>query len=135
MKPDIKSRTEIVLFVNTFYQRVQEDALLGKIFNDIAQINWEKHLPKMYDFWESILFGVAKFKGNPMLVHFDLNKKTPLQKTEFNTWKNLFIKTIDDLFEGEMAETAKQKAQSIADLMHFKINAPNPFVTIKEKSS
>jgi hemoglobin len=130
MKKDIENRKEIILLVDTFYNSVQQNNLLGNIFNNIAQINWEKHLPKMYDFWDSILFGKAIYKGNPMLTHFDLQKKTPLQNIEFETWKNLFFETVDNLFEGENANTIKQKAQSIADLMHFKLNSPNPIKII-----
>jgi hemoglobin len=80
----------------------------------------------MYDFWESILFGKAVYKGNPMIRHFDINDKAPLQSSQFEAWKDIFFNTVDDLFQGENADTIKQKAQSIADLMHFKINSPKP---------
>ena len=59
-----------------------------------------------------------------MLTHFALNDKAPLQTDEFETWKNLFFQTVDDLFKGINADLIKQKAQSIADLMHFKLNSP-----------
>jgi hemoglobin len=36
----------------------------------LAKVNWEKHLPKMYIFWESVLFATVKFDGNPMGAHF-----------------------------------------------------------------
>lgn len=131
MKTDIKNREDIILLVDTFYNSLQQNNLLGTIFNEVAHINWEKHLPKMYDFWESILFGSAIYKGNPMLTHFDLQKKTPLESKEFETWKNLFYQTVENLFEGENANTIKQKAQSIADLMHFKLNAPTGINILK----
>jgi len=124
MKNDINTRADIILLVDSFYQRVQLNDKIGPIFTEIAKVNWTHHLPKMYDFWESILFGKAIYKGNPMLTHFAINDKAPLQTTEFDTWKNLFYQTVDDLFTGPNAETIKQKAQSIADLMHFKLNAP-----------
>lgn len=122
MTKDITSRQDIVILVNTFYEKVQLNSVLGPIFNEIARVNWDTHLPKMYDFWESILFGVAKFKGNPMEAHFQVHQKQPLMQSEFNTWKELFCETVDELFEGEVAELAKQKADSIAGLMHFKLN-------------
>lgn len=125
MKKDLHNREDIILLVNTFYNKVQSNDNIGPIFIDIARVDWSQHLPKMYDFWESILFGKATYKGNPMLTHFDLNKKTSLKQAEFNAWKMLFFETVDDLFEGEYAETIKQKAQSIADLMHFKLNSPD----------
>jgi hemoglobin len=133
MKNDIINREDIILLVDTFYTKVQQNSEIGPIFTDIAKVNWSHHLPKMYDFWETILFGKAIYKGNPMLTHIALNQKATLQTQEFEVWKGLFFSTVDELFEGENAETIKQKAQSIADLMHFKINKPDPHITIKGK--
>lgn len=130
MMNDIENRTDIILLVDRFYNHVQENQEIGPIFTEIAQVNWVHHLPKMYDFWESILFGKAIYKGNPMLTHFSLNQKIPLQEAEFGIWKAIFIQTVDELFAGENAETIKQKAQSIADLMHFKINSPKTDLNI-----
>ncbi|WP_316736387.1 group III truncated hemoglobin [Pedobacter aquatilis] len=129
-KSDIKNREDIILLVNTFYEKVQKDNKIGTIFTDVAQVDWSHHLPKMYDFWESILFGKATYKGNPMLTHFALQQKVDLLQEEFDRWKSLFYTTVDELFEGENAETIKQKAQSIADLMHFKLNSPKPKINI-----
>lgn len=123
MKSDINTRADIINLVNTFYTRVKENNIIGPIFNEIINVDWDHHLPKMYDFWESILFGKATYKGNPMLTHFDINKKAALKNEQFEAWKTLFIKTVEDLFEGENAALIKQKAQSIADLIHFKLNS------------
>ncbi|WP_131539049.1 group III truncated hemoglobin [Pedobacter nototheniae] len=131
MKKDILNRTDIILLVDTFYKRVEQDITIGPIFTQVANVDWAHHLPKMYDFWESVLFGKAVYKGNPMIKHFELKHKATLQEEQFNTWKAIFYQTVDDLFEGENAETIKQKAQSIADLMHFKLNASMPHITIK----
>lgn len=121
---DIETRADIILLVDHFYSKVQDNQTIGPIFTQVANVDWSHHLPKMYDFWESILFGKAIYKGNPMLTHFALNEKAPLKTEEFNTWKTIFYEVVDELFAGENAETIKQKAQSIADLMHFKINSP-----------
>ncbi len=130
MKNDISDRNDIMLLVDTFYKNVALNKQIGPIFTDVAKVDWSHHLPKMYDFWESILFGKAIYKGNPMLTHFALNEQTPLQTEAFETWKNLFFQTVNDLFAGANADLIKQKAQSIADLMHFKINAPQPKIKI-----
>ncbi|MCZ4244535.1 group III truncated hemoglobin [Pedobacter punctiformis] len=133
MKKDILNRQDLILLVDTFYKKVEQNAKIGPIFTEVAKVDWTHHLPKMYDFWESILFGKAVYKGNPMLTHFALKEKTTLQEEEFNTWKSIFYETVDELFEGENAEIIKQKAQSIADLMHFKLNMPKSHITIKNK--
>ncbi|QPH41033.1 group III truncated hemoglobin [Pedobacter endophyticus] len=126
MKIDINNRADIISLVDTFYGRVEKDTIIGPIFTQVIRVDWAHHLPKMYDFWESVLFGKAIYKGNPMLTHFDIDKKASLKTDQFEAWKTLFFNTVDDLFEGENASTIKQKAQSIADLMHFKLNPPKP---------
>lgn len=121
-KKDISTRKDIELLVDSFYQKVQQDGLIGHIFTHVAKVSWEHHLPKMYDFWETILFGQKGFKGNPMEVHIKLNQKHPLDDRHFQRWKSIFYATVDEHFEGELADLVKEKAQSIADLMLFKIN-------------
>jgi hemoglobin len=124
-KRDIATREDIILMVNTFYEGVRAHALLGPIFNDIARVNWETHLPKMYSFWSSLLLGEHSFIGNPMATHITLSKNIPLTALEFSEWIELFNSTVDDLFEGEKALEAKTRAANIARLMLFKIEAAN----------
>ena len=50
MKKDIANRTDIELLVNKFYDKVTADTTIGYIFTDVAKVNWELHLPRMYDF-------------------------------------------------------------------------------------
>jgi hemoglobin len=128
---DLTTREDIEILVNTFYKKVENDELIGHIFTDVVKVAWAHHLPKMYDFWETILFGQKGFKGNPMEVHFKINQQYPLLKEHFDRWKLIFETTIDQLFLGEYAELAKQKAQSIADLMLFKMNNQSHSITIK----
>lgn len=119
---DIESREDIIALINQFYHKVQQNELIGKIFTDIAQVNWAHHLPRMYDFWETVLFGKEAFKGNPMLKHIQLSKQTAMEQIHFNEWLLLWSKTIDENFKGETADLAKFRAKSIADLMLYKIN-------------
>ncbi|HEY7790729.1 MAG TPA: group III truncated hemoglobin [Vicinamibacterales bacterium] len=117
-RTDITSRDDIALLVDTFYDRIRQDGLLGPIFDDVAHVDWSAHLPKMYDFWESVLFGAATFKGNPLAVHRALASLTPLTSREFYRWVSLFHQTVDDLFDGPMAAIAKDRAARIAVTMH-----------------
>ncbi|NJN41842.1 MAG: group III truncated hemoglobin [Flammeovirgaceae bacterium] len=123
MKKEIKTREDIVLLVNAFYERVKEDELLAPIFNDVAKINWTSHLPVMYDFWAMVLLGDTTYKGNPMTPHLALNKKFTLTQEHFNRWLDLFNKTIDAHFKGDKAEEARTRAVSIAGLMQHKIQS------------
>ena len=123
MKVRISDRTHIELLVNTFYDRVKLHPILGPIFNDVAKVDWNLHLPKMYNFWASILLGEQSYEGNPMTRHIQLSRNIPMAENEFNEWIALFTKTVDDLFEGEKAEEAKTRAANIARLMLHKIQS------------
>lgn len=123
MKNDIATRADVELLVNTFYDGIRVHSLLGHIFNDMAKVNWETHLPKMYSFWSSLLLGEHSFTGNPMATHIALSKSIPLTALEFSEWIQLFNATVDDLFEGEKANEAKIRAANIARLMLFKIES------------
>lgn len=121
MKRDIENREDIVLLVNTFYNSVRENQTLGYIFNDVAKIDWEAHLPKMFSFWASLLLGERSFSGNPMEKHIALSKITTMSENEFSEWLLLFTKTVDELFAGKIAEEGKLRAANIARLMLHKI--------------
>lgn len=121
MNKDITTRTDIELLVNSFYDKVKADTVIGYIFTEVATVDWEKHLPRMYSFWETVLLSTMSFKGNPMEAHIKLSKKTPIQQQHFDRWLELWNETITIHFEGEVATKAKQRAESIAGLMLFKI--------------
>ena len=121
MKADISSRADIEKMVLQFYEAVKADKTIGFIFTHVVQVNWEKHIPVIVDFWETILLDNPVYTKNAMEVHYDLNKKLPLQKEHFSSWVHLFTKTVDDLFEGKIATLAKTRAKSIAAVMLFKM--------------
>ena len=117
---DITNNQDIQLLVNTFYDKVKTSEI-GFFFTDLAKVNWEKHLPKMYIFWESVLFATVKFDGNPMVAHYPINEMAAMEKQHFETWLKLWKETVDQLFSGEIADSAKNKAENIANLMAYKM--------------
>ncbi len=127
MKRDIETRQDIELLVDSFYGKVKADAVIGYLFTDVAQLDFEHHLPVMYRFWETTLLGHLTYKGNPMAVHMQLDKKERLTEAHFNQWLKLFTATVDELFEGQTALEAKNRATQIAHLMLFKVQQNRQF--------
>jgi hemoglobin len=121
MKKDLERPADIKLLIDSFYDKVRADEVIGYLFNEVARVNWEEHLPVMYSFWEQVLFSMGDYKGNPMTAHQQLHQKSSLKQAHFNRWVGLFKTTVDDLFRGEKAELAKQRAESIATVMYIKI--------------
>jgi len=115
-KNDIKNLDDIELFVNRFYEKVQQDDLIGPVFNGIIE-DWTPHLQKMYAFWNAVLFGVPGFTGNPFARHAPL----PIDEEHFDRWLLLFRETIDTLFEGDVAEDTKKRAETMAIMFLSKL--------------
>ncbi len=120
MKTDIRNKKDIEKLVNAFYNNIKTDAVISYYFTDVAQVNWEEHLPKMYDFWENILFCTGNYNGNPMMRHKELHEKSPMTKEQFKYWTTLFTSTVDKLFEGSKAEEIKSRAINISFVMMYK---------------
>jgi hemoglobin len=114
MKSDISTSADIHTLINSFYEKVKADETIGYIFNDVANVHWEQHLPKMYAFWEFLLLGKDTYAGNPMEVHQRLHQKTPLKEIHFDQWLKLFHETVDEHFAGQVAEDAKSRSKLIA---------------------
>ncbi len=125
MKKQLETKEDIVMLVNSFYHKVQQDDCIGYIFTNIAKVNWEKHLPVMYDFFENLLFYTGGYTGNPMELHKHISRLFPLTKEHFDRWEYLFNQTVDELFDGEKAALAKQRAKSISAVMQVKIIGSN----------
>lgn len=121
MKNDIATKKDIEQLVNSFYEKVKQDDLIAHFF---VHVNWEEHLPVMYNFWENSLFYTGSYTGNPMKSHKHLHSLKALQAADFDRWLKHFLATVEELFEGDKAELAKQRALSMATVMKIKILYP-----------
>lgn len=115
MRKEIEDIHDVKLLVDSFYSKVVNDDTIGYIFQDVQKVDWNIHLPRMYSFWDTILFGVISYKGNPMLKHFYVNKNEPLSTAHFKQWLSLWEETIDEHFIGIKADLAKQRAVNMAN--------------------
>jgi hemoglobin len=117
---DIENRQDIETLMESFYSKALTDELIGYFFTEVAPLKMETHMPLIVDFWETVLFGKAAYKGNVMQIHQRIHQLSAFKDEHFNRWVEIFVKTVNDLFEGEKAELAKQRATSIATLMKIK---------------
>ena len=119
--PDLQGRDDIKVVVDAFYEKVRGDNLLGFIFDEVASVNWDLHLPKMYDFWETMVFRSGSYSGNPLLPHLKLGSQTEMGTAQFDRWKALFFETVDSRFSGSKADHLKSAAEDMAQVMMTKI--------------
>ena len=111
---DISDRHDVISLVDSFYEKVRADALLAPVF---SHLDWPKHMPTMYNFWSSMLFGDMSYQGNPFSKHVQLS----INATHFERWLVLFHQTVDELFAGDKAQEAKDRAKSIAGVFQYKM--------------
>lgn len=124
---DLRAREDIVRLVDRFYDRIRSDEKLGPVFNGVIDVDWETHLPKMYDFWDTVMFRSGTFKGDPVAAHAKLVSKTDMGLATFEHWLGMFRETVAELFEGEKAGHIVRCAEDMANVIYGKINhVPDP---------
>ncbi|NND08968.1 MAG: group III truncated hemoglobin [Saprospiraceae bacterium] len=123
---DISSSDDIARLMERFYKKMLADPDLAIIFHSIAKIDPAAHLPRLVEFWNSILFQTGSYRGNAMEMHLVLHQKYPLTAKHFDKWLYFFRESIDELYSGPKADLALERAQSIALLMQHKIAQLDP---------
>ncbi len=114
-KPDVRSPEDVNVIIRSFYNEIENDPALGRFF---AEVNWDAHLPRMTAFWSGVLFHTGEYRGRPFDPHARLEG---LERMHFHRWIARFKAAVDDQFEGERADTMKQKAQQIASIFQMKL--------------
>ena len=109
-KKQIETDADVQILVHEFYTKVRNDEILAPIFTAVIQDTWEEHLQVMVDFWSSMLLFTRKYKNDPFPKHGVLE----LETIHFERWIELFNQTIDSLFIGYNASSAKDIAFNMA---------------------
>ncbi|MBL4663642.1 MAG: group III truncated hemoglobin [Flavobacteriaceae bacterium] len=119
---DINSEEDVLLLVRTFYGKVRKDDLLGPIFNGVIK-DWEEHFKRLTTFWVSNLFFSKKYIGDPLQKHVEVDTTYhgSINEMHFGVWLNLWFETIDELFKGDVAQVAKNRARNMSTFIHLKM--------------
>jgi hemoglobin len=102
--------------VDTFYDSVRKDDMLGPVFENALHGQWESHMPRMYDFWSTVLLGSGRFQGNVFGKHMALPGIT---KEHFVRWLGLFNATITQMYDEDTAQPILEVAGRIAESLQF----------------
>lgn len=105
----LRTRRDLEVLLDLFYSRVRRDELIGPIFNDVAQVDWDEHVKKIYNFWDTLLFGAENYQGRPFPPHIPLK----LKPEHFKRWLELFFQSVDELYDGQKAGEIKMRALNI----------------------
>lgn len=112
---DIQTHDDVALLISTFYGKVVKDATIAHFFK---HIDFDRHLPRMIHFWTFVLLDEPGYTTDVTAIH----RNMPLEEKDFDAWIRLFNETTDELFSGEKAELAKQRAALIRWTLASKIS-------------
>ena len=99
---------QIRTLVHRFYDRVQQEPLLGPVFaRRIAADAWPAHLDKMERFWSTILRGSNRYVGDPMAAHLPLG----IDADHFTRWLALFREVAEATLPLPIADSILQRAE------------------------
>lgn len=116
-KNDITTKADIDTLVRHFYTRVLPDPIIGFFFTEVAKIDLEAHLPVISRFWQKQLLGTGDYHGRSFEKHLLIHQQAAITAHHFHRWLYLFKQSVNDLFSGERADVAKNRATAIADSM------------------
>lgn len=100
--------------VARFYARARRDELLRPVFTRAigeGDEAWAAHLARLADFWSSVMLTSGRYHGDPFSVHLRL---PDLEPAMFDRWLTLFGEACDEVFESDVADAFRERAERIA---------------------
>jgi hemoglobin len=98
-----------------FYEKVAEDPLLASYF---ASVEMAAHMPRIVDFWSTMLFQTGRYSGNAFRPHLEM---PGLTSDHFGRWLATLEDTVDEAYAGESAERMKALGHRIAYSMQLRL--------------
>lgn len=116
-RPDLRDEDIEPLLV-AFYESVERDPVLAPYFTDI---DMPAHIPRIADFWSTLLFHTGRYSGNAFRPHLDM---PGLAAEHFGRWLAALERTVDARHAGPKAELMKELAHRVAFSMQMRLGIP-----------
>lgn len=121
LRNDLASRADVEALLRRFYSEAFRDELLAEPFAELRSHGLERHLSVMCDFWETVLFRAGLYRRNALHAHRRVHHLMPLSAQHFQRWLTLWTTTIDQLYQGPVAEHAKIQAARVGTALHNRL--------------
>ncbi|OBH21679.1 MULTISPECIES: group III truncated hemoglobin [unclassified Mycobacterium] len=118
---DLVGRADVEALLRRFYGRALADEVLAEPFAGLRAVGLDAHIPRMCDFWETVLFRAGSYRGSALQAHRDIHRRTPLSNRHFLRWLSIWHTTVDDMYRGPAADRAKVQGARIAWAMHRRL--------------
>ena len=106
---------DLIELLTAFYATVAEDELLAPYF---AVVDMREHIPRIADFWSTLLFHTNRYSGNAFRPHLAMPGLTP---EHFAHWVATLEAVVDASWAGPAAERMKDLAHRIAYSMQVRL--------------
>ena len=114
---DLDTRTHVHDLVVAFYREIVFDDVLAPMFEEVAEVDWSVHIPRLIDYWCRILLDEPVYNGSLLVTHQDVHRREAFRTEHFDRWYRLWVDTIDTRWRGPIAERAKVHAAATARLL------------------
>ncbi|MDQ2649835.1 MAG: group III truncated hemoglobin [Actinomycetota bacterium] len=134
---DLTSRSEIHDLVIDFYREIVFDPMLGPVFDEVAEVDWAEHIPRLIDYWARVLLRDPSYDGFILRPHQHAHGLQGFELEYFDRWYALFTTSVDRQWRGPFADAAKGHAAHMAGSLARRIlgvewTAPDPVETHPE---
>ena len=116
-RPDVDDAALIPL-LTAFYATIEEDAMLQPYF---APLDMAAHIPRIADFWSTLLFHSGRYQGNAFRPHADM---PGLTGEHFRRWLATLEQVVDAHHAGPAAEQMKALGHRVAYSMQLRLGIP-----------
>lgn len=116
-RPDLRDEDIHDLLVE-FYDTLTVDPLLAPYF---APVDMSEHIPRITDFWSTLLFHTRRYSGNAFKPHMAM---PGLDTEHFGRWLATLERTVDASHSGPVAELMKTLGHRIAFNMQLRLGIP-----------
>ena len=113
-RPDLRDEDLHALLV-AFYAEVEREPLLAPYF---APVDMAAHMPRIVDFWSTLLFHTRRYTGNAFRPHLAMEGLTG---EHFARWLATLERTVDARFAGPSAELMKEMGHRVALSMQLRL--------------
>lgn len=117
VRGDLDRRSRVHDAVVDFYREVVFDDLLGPVFEDVAEVDWSAHIPRLISYWCQVLLGEPGYAGFVLEPHRRVHDLSAFSPELFDRWTVLWRRCVDAGWSGPMAERAKEHADRIARVL------------------
>ena len=91
---DLDTRGQIHDLVIQFYREIMLDPLLGPVFDEVAEVEWPVHIPRLIDFWCRVLLGKPGYDGFILNAHQRVHDIERFEPELFDRWYLLFVEAV-----------------------------------------